>query len=99
MLTDRMDRPAIESAGSTSQLVNLRHLATMSVGFDHIDMDACRDHRISVYNTPDVLTDATAELAVGLLLATLRRIPEAQQAALSGQVNYLSSGACGIQSG
>ena len=48
----------------------------MSVGYDHIDMAACKKRNIVVGYTPEVLTDATAELAVALLLATSRRIVE-----------------------
>lgn len=48
----------------------------MSVGYDHIDMTECRERNIPVGFTPDVLTNATAELTVGLLLATSRRLIE-----------------------
>ena len=55
---------------------NLKVVATMSVGYDHIDMAACKKRNIAVGYTPGVLTDATAELAVALLLATSRRLVE-----------------------
>ena len=48
----------------------------MSVGYDHVDVEACKKRGIKVGYTPGVLTDATAELAVSLLLATSRRIVE-----------------------
>lgn len=48
----------------------------MSVGYDHIDLAACRERGIRLGYTPDVLTHATAELTVALLLATSRRISE-----------------------
>eukprot|EP01080_Neovahlkampfia_damariscottae_P005378 gene5378-9185_t len=48
----------------------------MSVGYDHIDLAACKNSNVIVGNTPGVLTDTTADLAVSLLLATSRRIPE-----------------------
>ena len=48
----------------------------MSVGYDHIDLKACKSKGIPVGYTPDVLTDATAELTVSLLLAVSRRIVE-----------------------
>ena len=48
----------------------------MSVGYEHIDLDECRKRQIRVGYTPGVLTDATAELTVALLLATSRRLPE-----------------------
>ena len=48
----------------------------MSVGYDHIDVAECARRNLPIGYTPDVLTDATAELTVALLLATARRIPE-----------------------
>ena len=48
----------------------------MSVGYDHIDLQACKAKGIPVGYTPDVLTDATAELTVTLLLTVARRIVE-----------------------
>ena len=52
----------------------LRVIGTMSVGYEHLDMSECRARNIVVGYTPDVLTDATAELTVALLLATSRRL-------------------------
>ena len=49
-------------------------IGTMSVGYEHLDMAECGQRNIVVGYTPDVLTDATAELAVALLLATSRRL-------------------------
>jgi lactate dehydrogenase-like 2-hydroxyacid dehydrogenase len=57
----------------------------MSVGYDHIDLKACKNSNISVGYTPDVLTDTTADIAVALLLATSRRIPEGIQAVKEGK--------------
>lgn len=54
----------------------LRVIGTMSVGYEHIDLDECKRRNISVGFTPDVLTNATAELTVALLLATSRRLKE-----------------------
>lgn len=54
----------------------LKVVSTMSVGYDHIDIDICREKGIRLGYTPDVLTHATAELTVALLLATSRRIVE-----------------------
>ena len=48
----------------------------MSVGVDHLDLRECKSRNIMVGHTPDVLTDATAELAMALLLSTARRLPE-----------------------
>jgi glyoxylate/hydroxypyruvate reductase len=48
----------------------------MSVGYDHIDLQACADKDIKVGFTPNVLTNAVAELTMALLLATSRRLKE-----------------------
>jgi len=55
---------------------NLKAIANMAVGTDNIDLEAAGERGIPVGNTPDVLTDATADLAFALLLALARRIPE-----------------------
>lgn len=60
----------------------LKIVATMSVGVDHLDLPALKARNILVGHTPDVLTDATAELAFSLLLATSRRLIEAHKAIL-----------------
>lgn len=54
----------------------LKVVATMSVGYDHVDVEACKKRNISVGFTAGVLTNATAELTVTLLLATSRRLRE-----------------------
>ena len=56
---------------------SIRIVATMSVGFDHIDIAAARVRGLIVTNTPDVLTDATADLTMLLLLGAARRAKEA----------------------
>ena len=48
----------------------------MSVGTDHIDLVACKEHSIQVGNTPGVLSDACADFTIGLLLTVSRRIAE-----------------------
>ena len=55
---------------------SLKVVGTMSVGYDHIDLGACRERGIPVGFTPDVLTNATAELTVALLLGVSRRLKE-----------------------
>jgi glyoxylate reductase len=55
---------------------SLRVVANFAVGFDNIDTDAVRERGLRATNTPDVLTNATAELAVALMLATGRRLAE-----------------------
>lgn len=56
----------------------LRVVANFAVGYDNVDLDACRRRGIAVTNTPDVLTNATAELALALSLAAARRMSEAE---------------------
>lgn len=58
---------------------SLKIVASMSVGIDHIDIAECRKLGIKVGYTPNVLTEATAELTIALLLATSRRLFEAHQ--------------------
>jgi glyoxylate reductase len=65
--TVRVDDPLLDAAGP-----GLRVVANFAVGTDNIDLDACRARGIPVTNTPDVLTNATAELALALTLAAAR---------------------------
>jgi lactate dehydrogenase-like 2-hydroxyacid dehydrogenase len=58
---------------------SLRVIGTFSVGTDHIDLEAARGRGIAVVNTPDVLSQATAEFAMLLLLAAARRLGEAER--------------------
>lgn len=71
MLHDRIDASIAEAAGPS-----LRVVANVAVGYDNIDVPALAERGVLVTNTPDVLTDATADLAFGLLLALTRRISE-----------------------
>jgi len=57
---------------------DLRIVANFAVGYDNVDLDACRRRDVAVTNTPDVLTNATAELALALTLAAARRVTEAE---------------------
>lgn len=57
----------------------LRLVSTVSVGVDHIDLAACARHGARVAHTPDVLTDATADIAMGLVVAASRRMGEAER--------------------
>jgi glyoxylate reductase len=79
LLTDRIDADLLESARL------LRVVSNFAVGTDNVDLDACRARGIAVGRTPDVLTDATADLAFALLLAVARRLPEAVAAARGGE--------------
>ena len=71
LLTDRVDAALIAAA---PQLVAV---ANYAVGYDNIDLRAAAARGIAVGNTPDVLTDATADLAFALLLAAARKLPQA----------------------
>ncbi len=62
----------------------VRIVASHSVGVDHVDLAACRARGVLVTNTPDVLTDATADLAFALILAVTRRLHEGEALARSG---------------
>jgi glyoxylate reductase len=62
----------------------VRIVASHSVGVDHVDLVACRARGVLVTNTPDVLTDATADLAFALILAVARRLHEGEALARSG---------------
>ncbi|MBP2297826.1 2-hydroxyacid dehydrogenase [Azospirillum picis] len=71
---DRMDAAAIAALPQ-----RVRILATFSVGTDHIDVEAARARGLTVTNTPDVLTDATADIALLLLLGAARRASEGER--------------------
>ena len=71
MFTDRIDEELLEAAGP-----RLRVVANFAVGFDNVDLQACTRRGVIVSNTPDVLTTATAELTMALLLALVRRVAE-----------------------
>lgn len=74
LLTDRVDDTLLDAAP------RLRAIANYAVGVDNIDLAATARRGIPVGNTPDVLTDATADLTLALLLAAARRLPEAAAA-------------------
>lgn len=65
-------------------LPNLEIVATYSVGLDKIDLDKCKEKGIKVTNTPDVLSDDVADLAIGLALAVSRKISVSDQFLRSG---------------
>jgi lactate dehydrogenase-like 2-hydroxyacid dehydrogenase len=70
-LTDRIDAAVLDAAGP-----QLRVVANVAVGYDNLDVPAARERGVVVTNTPGVLDDSTADLAMGLILAAARRIPE-----------------------
>lgn len=79
--------PLVSQRVGESELAGLpalRVVANYGVGYDNIDLGAAARHGIVVTNTPDVLTDATADLALALLLAAARRVREGLDLARSG---------------
>jgi lactate dehydrogenase-like 2-hydroxyacid dehydrogenase len=66
-------------AAVMQQLPKLKMVACFGVGVDAIDLAYCKAHQILVSNTPDVLTEEVADLALALLLASIRRIPQGDQ--------------------
>mgnify|MGYP001383532009 CR=1 FL=1 len=64
---------------------SIKIIANFSVGVDHCDLDAARKRGITVTNTPDVLTEATADLTLALVLAVARRLPEAERFLRNGK--------------
>jgi glyoxylate reductase len=75
----RVDSELLDAAGGSLKVV-----ANFGVGYDNIDVEAVRARGIRATNTPDVLTNATAELAVTLMLAAGRRVAEADAAVRRG---------------
>jgi glyoxylate reductase len=79
LLTDRVDTRLLDAAP------HLRAIANYAVGSDNVDLAAARARSIPVGVTPDVLTDATADLAFALLLAAARRLTEGHEAVRKGR--------------
>jgi len=80
LLTERIDSEVIEAAGE-----NLWGISQVAVGYDNVDVEAATKKGIYVTNTPGVLTDTTADFAFTLLMATARRVSEADRYAKAGQ--------------
>jgi glyoxylate reductase len=74
-----IDAQLLDVAGGSLKVV-----ANFGVGYDNIDVDAVRERAVRATNTPDVLTNATAELAIALMLAAARRIAEADALVRNG---------------
>jgi len=79
LLTVRVDEKLLQHAP------RLKAIGNFAVGLDNIDLIACRKRGIRVTNTPDVLTRATAELTLTLLLAAARRVPEGEAMCRKGR--------------
>ncbi len=73
------------SAEVMDRCPQLKVIANVAVGFDNIDVQAATERKIAVANTPDVLTNTTADFAFTLLMATARRIVEADRFLRAGQ--------------
>jgi glyoxylate reductase len=78
-VTDRVDSAVLAQAGE-----NLRLIASFGTGVDHIDLKTARQRGITVTNTPGVLTEDTADMTMGLILATARRLVEGERLVRSG---------------
>jgi glyoxylate reductase len=78
LLTDRVDDAFLAAAP------NLSLIANVAVGYNNIDIPACTAHGVTVTNTPGVLTDATADLTLGLILMVTRRLGEGERLIRSG---------------
>jgi glyoxylate reductase len=79
ILLDRVDKDLLDAAP------RLRIVANHAVGYDNVDVPACTARGVWVTNTPDVLTDATADLTWALILALARRLREGERTLRSGQ--------------
>jgi len=80
LLTDRIDGEVMDAAGE-----QLRVISNHAVGFDNIDVNAATARGIPVGNTPDVLTDATADFAFTLMMSAGRRVLEADRHVREGK--------------
>jgi len=79
MFADRVDAELLDAAGPS-----LAGVCNFAVGYDNIDIEACRERGLAVSNTPDAVTEGTADAAWLLLLATARRLIPADRHARSG---------------
>ncbi len=79
MLGDRVDEPLLDAAPK------LRAVANYAVGVDNVDVPAATARGIPVGHTPDVLTGATADMALTLMLAVMRRLPEGERRVREGR--------------
>ena len=80
LLTERIDAELLDAAGPQLQVV-----ANVAVGYDNIDVPACTERGVVPTNTPGVLTEATADIAFGLILMATRRLGEGERLIRSGQ--------------
>lgn len=74
LLTEKVDGELLEAAGP-----QLKVVSNVAVGYNNIDVKACTERGIKVTNTPGVLTEATADIAMALILAATRRLAEGER--------------------
>lgn len=79
MLSDTIDREVFERA------THLEVVSNLAVGYNNIDLNAAKEHGVIVTNTPDVLTETTADLTFGLMMMTARRLGEAERDLRAGK--------------
>lgn len=79
MFMDKVDRELLDAAGE-----GLRGVCNFAVGYNNIDLELCRDRGIAVTNTPDAVTEGTANIGFLLLLASARRLIEADRFTRTG---------------
>jgi glyoxylate reductase len=80
LLTDTIDAAVLDAAGP-----QLKVVSNVAVGYNNIDVPACRARGIAVTNTPDVLTNACADFTWGLILAVTRRLGEGERVVRAGK--------------
>jgi glyoxylate reductase len=81
MLSDKVDGELLDNAPS------LKVVANLAVGYDNIDIHKAKENNVTVCNTPEVLTDSTADLAFALILAAARRVVESANYVKEGKWN------------
>lgn len=84
-VTDRIDAEFLDAVGVAGRGGRLRIVANFAVGYDNIDVAACRERGVVVTNTPDAVTDGTADVAVMLMLGAARRVSEADRYVRAGE--------------
>ncbi|MFI2565280.1 2-hydroxyacid dehydrogenase [Paenarthrobacter sp. NPDC018779] len=80
LLTERVDAELLDAAGP-----QLKVVSNVAVGYDNIDVPACTERGITATNTPGVLTEATADIAFGLILMATRRLGEGERLIRAGK--------------
>lgn len=80
LLTEKVDAELLDAAGP-----RLRVVSNVAVGYNNIDVPACRERGVIATNTPGVLTDATADIAMALILMSTRRLAEGERLIRSGK--------------